>query len=137
MRDLSLRYDDPEATGFFVSRVRTPDARVALPDATGANVINWSSVLERYARRPKKYPIWSATIDGQPLEVTVHSDGTLWFAENDTYNVAGHGESVSLALADALDGIRYLAGELLNERDEALSDHARELKQRYARLHLA
>jgi hypothetical protein len=130
MNEFAFQVDDADVTG--TPGVSHADTRHFQADATGANVIDLPGVLDRYGRRPKKYPIWDVTVDGQPFEVTVSRSGTGWFAENDAYNVAGHGESISAALQDALDGVRYLAAQLLTESDDALSERARVLKQRYA-----
>lgn len=136
MSDAALKIDHFAST-MLPSAVPESDARAALPDATGGSVMDWSNMLDRYNRVAKNYPIWSVTLNGKPLEVTVCKEGQHWSAENKEYNVLGQGESVSEALKDALDGIRYLSNELLDEPDEILTDYAKALKQRYSKLLIA
>ena len=70
----------------------------------------------------------------QPLAVELDVTDGLWVYHSAAINLWGYGETREDALSDLHENFAYLWREFASERDEALDDQARQIKQRLLQL---
>ncbi len=95
---------------------------------------------EKIFKKIKDVPLWSVSVNTNNyypnITITgkISKDGEIYFAENETLNICGYGESISNAIIDFRSHIIYFYKYYKKIDNDKLTKYALRLKQIYDKL---
>lgn len=98
---------------------------------TGSDVVEFNNPRSGRGHTKVKCPLWSFWQDDVPLSVTLYREEGFWFAEVESLNVIGEGDTREEALVLLKERINYFVDFYKKSRDEELTNYALRLKNNY------
>ncbi len=106
----------------------------------GDNLSNQSELSSKSPGKviyPNQHPVWVINIEGElhsltkPITLRLSCEGKRFYAENDSLEVCGYGDTRDEALQDAIGDIAYYYSYYGALKDDDVTGHGCEIKKRY------